>query len=50
MSKKIRVVHYLNQFFAQIGGEEKSDTRPATYSAPSGRDAPWSRRWVRTAK
>ena len=22
---KIRIVHYINQFFAQIGGEEKSD-------------------------
>ena len=25
MNQKIRVVHYLNQFFAQIGGEEKAD-------------------------
>ena len=25
MSTKIRVVHYLNQFFAQIGAEEKAD-------------------------
>jgi len=24
----IRVVHYINQFFAQIGGEEKADIRP----------------------
>ena len=23
---KLRVVHYINQFFAQIGGEEKADT------------------------
>jgi len=29
MSNKIRVVHYLNQFFAQIGGEDKGDTAPA---------------------
>jgi betaine reductase len=28
MEKKIRVVHYLNQFFAQIGGEEKADVGP----------------------
>lgn len=28
MSEKIRVVHYLNQFFAQIGGEEKGDAGP----------------------
>lgn len=27
MSKK-RVVHYINQFFAGIGGEEKADIRP----------------------
>ena len=26
--KKIRVVHYVNQFFAQIGGEEKAGTPP----------------------
>ena len=26
--KKIRVVHYLNQFFAQIGGEDKADVAP----------------------
>jgi glycine reductase len=25
---KIRVVHYLNQFFAQIGGEDKADVGP----------------------
>ena len=23
---KIKVVHYINQFFAQIGGEEKADS------------------------
>ena len=23
---KLRVVHYINQFFAGIGGEEKADT------------------------
>lgn len=28
MSNKIRVVHYLNQFFAQIGGEDKADVGP----------------------
>lgn len=26
--KKIRVVHYINQFFANIGGEEKADIKP----------------------
>jgi glycine reductase len=25
---KLRVVHYINQFFAQIGGEEKADIKP----------------------
>lgn len=25
---KIRIVHYINQFFAQIGGEEKADYKP----------------------
>jgi len=25
---KIRVVHYINQFFAGIGGEEKADYKP----------------------
>ena len=24
----IQVVHYINQFFAQIGGEEKADIKP----------------------
>lgn len=28
MSEKIRVVHYINQFFAGIGGEDKADARP----------------------
>lgn len=26
--EKVRVVHYINQFFAGIGGEEKADTKP----------------------
>jgi glycine reductase len=26
--EKIKVVHYINQFFAGIGGEEKADTKP----------------------
>ena len=25
---KVRIVHYINQFFAQIGGEEKADYQP----------------------
>lgn len=28
MSKKLRIVHYLNQFFGQIGGEEKAGIEP----------------------
>jgi glycine reductase len=28
MGRKLKVVHYLNQFFGQIGGEEKADTKP----------------------
>ena len=28
MNQKFRVVHYLNQFFAQVGGEEKADIGP----------------------
>ena len=28
MKETIRVVHYLNQFFGQIGGEDKADTEP----------------------
>ena len=28
MWKKLRVVHYINQFFAGIGGEEKADYKP----------------------
>src|SRR6266540_7304062 len=36
MNKKIRVVHYLNQFFAQIGGEEKADVGPQFKDGPIG--------------
>jgi len=28
MAEKLKVVHYLNQFFGQIGGEDKADTEP----------------------
>jgi glycine reductase complex component B subunit gamma len=28
MAKTLRAVHYLNQFFGQIGGEDKADTQP----------------------
>ncbi|MPZ76293.1 MAG: glycine/betaine/sarcosine/D-proline family reductase selenoprotein B [Deltaproteobacteria bacterium] len=34
--KKLRVVHYLNQFFAQIGAEEKGDVAPGIKYDPVG--------------
>jgi len=36
MTNKIRVVHYLNQFFAQIGAEEKGDVGPGVKEGPIG--------------
>lgn len=33
---KLRVVHYLNQFFAGVGGEEKADTPPAAREGAVG--------------
>jgi len=36
MPEKIRVVHYLNQFFAQIGGEDKGGVGPGTKASPVG--------------
>jgi len=33
---KLRAVHYLNQFFAQIGGEEQADYRPAARAGAVG--------------
>lgn len=33
---EIRVVHYLNQFFGQIGGEEKADIAPLKQDGPVG--------------
>jgi betaine reductase len=36
MAEKIRVVHYLNQFFAQIGGEEKADIGSGFKEGPTG--------------
>jgi len=34
--KQLQVVHYLNQFFAQIGGEDKADIPPETKTGPVG--------------
>jgi betaine reductase len=36
MNNKIRVVHYLNQFFAQIGGEDKGDVAPSVKAGAIG--------------
>jgi glycine reductase complex component B subunit gamma len=36
MNQKLRVVHYLNQFFAQIGGEDKADIAPGEKAGPVG--------------
>lgn len=31
-----RIVHYVNQFFGGVGGEEKADCKPFTISGPQG--------------
>jgi glycine reductase len=36
MDEKFRVVHYLNQFFAQIGGEDKGGVAPGVKEGPIG--------------
>ena len=36
MNAKIRVVHYLNQFFAQVGGEDKGDVGPTVKAGVIG--------------
>lgn len=36
MSKKFRVVYYLNQFFGQIGGEDKASIAPVFKDEPVG--------------
>ena len=36
MEKQIRVVHYLNQFFGQIGGEDKADVGFSVVNGPVG--------------
>jgi len=36
MDEKIRAVHYLNQFFAQIGGEDKGGVAPGVKEGPVG--------------
>ena len=34
--RKYRIVHYLNQFFGGVGGEEKADCKPFTIQGPQG--------------
>ncbi len=34
--RRLRVIHYLNQFFAGIGGEEKADIKPLVMEGPTG--------------
>lgn len=36
MKMTLRAVHYLNQFFGQIGGEDKADTEPQSREGPVG--------------
>ena len=36
MDEKVRVVHYLNQFFAQIGGEDRGGVAPGVKEGPIG--------------
>jgi len=36
MSTRIRIIHYLNQFFAQIGGEDKGDAGPGVKAGAIG--------------
>ncbi|MBI3325373.1 MAG: glycine/betaine/sarcosine/D-proline family reductase selenoprotein B [Nitrospinae bacterium] len=36
MAKPLQVIHYLNQFFAGLGGEEAADARPRYRAGPCG--------------
>lgn len=36
MTNKIRIVHYVNQFFGQLGGEESASTGPTVREEPIG--------------
>ena len=36
MGKEIRVVHYINQFFGGLGGEDKADTPPQITEGAAG--------------
>ena len=50
MNQQIRVVHYLNQFFAQIGGEDKGEVGPQSKPVLSEPVALFSRLWAKMAK
>ncbi|OPY67005.1 MAG: Glycine reductase complex component B subunit gamma [Syntrophorhabdus sp. PtaU1.Bin050] len=36
MAKRMKIVHYLNQFFGQIGAEDKAGTQPLVKTGPVG--------------
>ncbi len=36
MTKPLKVIHYINQFFGGIGGEDKADARPTHREGPVG--------------
>jgi len=36
MGRQLRIVHYLNQFFAGMGGDEKADMGPSITKGPVG--------------
>src|SRR4030042_7142432 len=36
MATKVRVMHYVNQFFAGVGGEDKADTPPGSLEGAVG--------------
>jgi glycine reductase len=50
MSEPIRVVHYLNQFFAGIGGEEHGDAAVGRRTGPVGPGVPLQQRFGRDAE
>ena len=48
MAEKIRVVHYINQFFAGMGGEDKADVPPERRAGAVGPGARCKRHSART--
>ena len=47
---KIRVVQYINQFFAQIGGEEKADIPAELREGPVGPGLAFNQAWGEEAE